>query len=139
MIKAHVGTKLFLKHFLSFLFLFFSLTDWLSVSRGADHKSVLFFFARMQLIQCHHKSRLSRSSPGNHLLCLPFLFICSKQPTARTTAYLSAILVNHNFKGLGHVMSTHVLNFRLPPTLPDPQFFSPSSFSPSVWDYFMHD
>ena len=33
-------------------------------------------------------------------------------------------------------MSTHVLIFHLPPTLPDPQFFSPSSFSPSVWDDF---
>ena len=125
----------------------------LEIIRGADLMSGLwrtqkgfFFFARMQLIPCHHKSQLRRGLPyqlkkyctGNHL-CLPFLFICPKQPTVRITAYLTVILVNHNFKGLGHLMSTHVLIFRLPPTLTDPQFFSPSSFSPSVWDYFLHD
>ena len=36
----------------------------------------------------------------------------------RVTAYLTVILVNHNFKGFGHVVSTHL------------KFFAPSSFYP---------
>ena len=96
---------------------------------GGGTQKWYFFIAHMQLIPCHHKTQLRRDSP-NH---------SKSMETACITSYLTVILVNHNFKGLRHVMSTHVLIFRLPPTLPDPQFFSPSSFSPSVWDYFMHD
>ena len=103
----------------------------------------LFFFPLMQLIPCHRKSQLRRGSPyhsrstAQEIIYCAYLSCLFVQPTAHITAYLTVILVNHNFKALRHVLSTHVLIFRLPPTLPDPQFFSPSSCSPSVWNYFM--
>ena len=65
-----------------------------------DTKSVLFCF--LPVCNSYHAaiSLKKYRDTGNHLLCLPFLFICPKQPTARITAYLTAILVNHNVKGL---------------------------------------
>ena len=109
--------------------------DWGGTQKWFYFFFYLFFFARMQLIPCH-KAQLRRGSPYDSKFTYRESFTVL---TFLVYPYLTVILVNHNFKGLGHVMSTHVLMFCLPPTLPDPQFFSPSSFSPSVWDYFMHD
>ena len=46
-------------------------------------------------------------------IVLTFLVYLSQTANSSITAYLTVILVNQKFKGLRHVMSTHVLIFRL--------------------------
>ena len=83
---------------------------------------------RCQLIPCYHKSQLRRCSLYHSKCTAQGIIYC---------AYLSCLFVLNSQRRACNVYSCFYL---LPlPTLPDPQFFLPSSFSPSVWDYFMHD